>query len=378
MKSTSRECTVRCRLSAVPAQAGALGGGNPIPEPSADGLTWIHIIPVGEFPGTVELPAGTVVPGLEKPVERDMEVEAVTVLDAAALERMVQGFDHSRDMLIDYEHFSHDRDKPTAAAGWGTQLRYCANRGDGAELGTRLAEPAKQQIRDQVYRHVSPEFSGAVVFQDGVYRFHPHALTGAGLTNRPKLKTLRPITTNRETGNHNETTPQASMNHKAELLKLLGLPDTATDDEIQAALPPSPPAEEITAKNREIAALKGELKILKDAAIEADLERFAPVIGEEGKENARALLSLNRELGVKLYTQLLAKLPAADGKVVPIHQKNRATPPDGAKYFADAEKADAAASAKFRAIEARAHTLVNERSIPFAHAFELAKNEAGT
>lgn len=341
-------------------------------QPGEDGMAWIHIAPKGEFPGTVEIPAGTVVPGLDQPVERDMEVDATTVLDGAALERIVQA--HDGETLIDYEHFSLDRDKATAASGWGDGLRYCANREDGLELGTRWAEPAKQQIRDQVYRYVSPVFAGIIKFENNAYRFYPTALTGAGLTNRPKLKTLRPVTINRE---HNTTTDQPTMNYKSALLKMLGLPETATDDEIQMALPPAPPAEEIASKNREITGLKAQLKTLTDAAIETDLERFAPVIGEDGKEDARKLLSLNRELGVKLYSNMLAKQGDTTGNPTPLYQKNRATPPDGARHFATAEQQDAAASAKFRSIEARAHTLVNERSIPFAAAFELAKSEAG-
>lgn len=317
------------------------------------------------------IPAGTEVPGYQGKFERDSEVEATTVLDDSVLERIVQG--HDGEILIDYEHFSHDRDKATAAAGWGAEVRYCANRADGIELGTRWAAPARQEIRDLVYRFVSPEFSGTVTYENGKFRFYPNALTGAGLTNRPKLKTLRPITINRDT--NTPATDQPTMNYKSILLKMLSLPETATDDEIQAKVPPAPPADEIASKNREIAGLKAELKTLKDSAIEADLVRFAPVIGESGKEAARELLSMNRDKAVKLFEGQLAKQGGGDANHV--HQKNRATPPDGAKYFADGEQQDAAATAKFRAIEARSAVLVKEHNIPFGQAFEMAKAEAG-
>ena len=330
---------------------------------TGDEKPWVHIVPRGEFPGTVSIPAGYDVPGYGV-AEDAMEVEGTTVLGDAQLQSIQSGF--KPDVLIDYEHFSHDADKATAAAGWGQALRGAAGN-DGLELQTDWAAPARAQVIDKVYRYISPEFSGSVKFEDDTFKFFPSALTGAGLTNRPKLTTLRPVSVNRNT----PTTSPSPMNHKAELLKHLGLPDTATDAEISAAMAKS----QATSKCRdtEVADLKAHIKTLEDEAIESDMLRFGDVIDD--KDSAKELLQLNRALGVKLYTQLQTKKAAADKVITPLFQKNRATAPDGKKFTApDAEQE--AATAKFRAIESRAQTLVKERNMTFSAAFDAAKAEA--
>ena len=310
-------CTARFR-DLTPITAAPAEGGKP----------WIHIAPRGEFPGTIEIPAGYDVPGYGV-MESPAEVAGLTVITDENLERMVQGF--SGDVLIDYEHFSHDKSKSTEAAGWGHGLRHTAAR-DGLEMETAWAAPARRQVSGNVYRYISPEFAGAVRYEDETFKFYPTALTGAGLTNRPQLKALRPVSANRETTN----TP--TMNHKSALCKILGLPDTASDDEITAKLAPAESematsqnrATQITALQTERTALQTELKALRDAAIESDIERFANVI--EDKESARELLQLNRDTAVKFFTAAQAKVKAADAGTPPIYQRNRATAPDGAKF----------------------------------------------
>ena len=171
------------------------------------------------------------------------------------------------------------------------------------------------------------------------------------------------------------------MNYKLVLLSLLGLAATATDAEITAAAATDKKedAADATSQNRKITALETEIKVLRDEAITSDLERFADVIDDPA--SAKELLQLNRALGVKLYTQLQTKLAAIDAaaagrKVIPLYQKNRATAPDGKKFLTpDAEQE--AATAKFRAIESRAQTLVTDRKLPFSQAFDIAKAEIG-
>ena len=334
---------------------------------------WVHIAPKGEFPGTVSIPAGYDVPGYGI-VEQASEVEGLTVLGAAQLESIAQRFDG--DILIDYEHFSHDADKSTEAAGWGQEIRFTAAR-DGLELETDWAAPARAQVIDRVYRYISPEFSGSVKYEDDTFKFYPSALTGAGLTNRPKLTTLRPVSVNRNT-----TTPPP-MNYKSVLLGLLGLAATATDAEITSACAAdkAEDAADATSKNRQIADLKAANKVLRDEAIATDLERFSDVIDDQ--DSAKELLQLNRATAVKFFTAAQARKTAdaasnpAPASRSPLYQKNRATPPDGLKHFATPDAEAEAATAKFRAIESRAQTLVLERKLPFSQAFAAAKAELG-
>ena len=309
-------------------------------------LPWTHIVPKGEFPGMVEIPAGYHVPGYGVAVE-DMEIEGITVLGDAQLERMVQGF--KGDMLIDSDHLSHDQSQSTEANGWGQELRYMADRSQGLELATDWTPPGKEKIITGIYRKISPEFSGAVKYEDGTFKFYPTALTGAGLTNRPKLTTLKPVSVNRE----KKLTSTTTMDYKSELCKTLGLdPATATDAEIAAKLG----SESATSANRatRLTLLEAENKTLKDAAIENDLAIFADVI--EDKEAAKELLQMNRESTVKLFRAAQAKKGTSTVQD-PIYQKNRAIAPTGEK-FTEAEEQKA--TAKFRAISGRATQLTNE------------------
>ena len=342
---------------------------HPITSTEGASKPWVHIVPRGEFPGTMSIPAGYDVPGHGVMAEA-AEVEGITVLGDSQLEAINQGF--SGDILIDYEHFSHDPDKATAAAGWGQEIRYTAGR-DGLELETDWAAPARQEVIDKVYRYISPEFAGSVKFEDSTFKFYPCALTGAGLTNRPKLTALRPVSANRS---NTPPTPTSQMNHTAELCKLLGLPETASDAEISAKLTPAQ-TDMAESQNRatRITSLETEVNKLRDEAVATDLERFGDVI--EDKESAKLLLQTNRDAAVKLFTASQAKKAAGGAtNVTPIYQKNRATAPDGKKII-DADATDDAVTAKFRAIETRAHSLVRERGLTFTAAFDAAKAELG-
>lgn len=156
-------------------------------------MPWNHVAPRGEFPGTVEIPAGYDVPGYGVAKE-DMEVEGLTVFDDRTLESMVQQF--RGDVLIDADHLSHDKTQSTEALGWGQRLRYLEDR-NGLEMQTAWTPPGCEKITGKIYRYLSPEFAGAVRFEAGTFKFYPSAIVGAGLTNRPKL-TLRPVSANRE------------------------------------------------------------------------------------------------------------------------------------------------------------------------------------
>lgn len=327
---------------------------------------WNQMVPRGEFPGTVEIPAGYDVPGFGI-AEQDMEIEGLTVIGDRELESIVQRF--QGDILIDPDHLSHDKEHNTEALGWGTGIRYMANRADGLEVQTDWTPLGRDKIIHKIYRYISPEFAGTVRYEDGVFKFFPTALTGAGLTNRPKLKSLRPVSANRETNDNKN-----SMKHALTLLcGLIGSPETATEQELTDKVTAFK-SELATQKNRAKQAddLETEIKGLREEAINSDLERFSDVI--EDKDSAKLLLQTNREATVKLFTAAQAK--KGGDTTTPLYQRNRATAPDG-KKFQDAEQADEAATAKFRAIGARANQLVAEKKIPFGQAFEQAKAEAG-
>lgn len=326
---------------------------------------WTHIAPRGEFPGLIQIPAGYDVPGYGVAAE-PMEMDGVTVFDDRTLESMVQRFD--ADVLIDQDHLSHDQDKSTEAMGWGRGLRYTAGR-DGLELETSWTPPGREKISTQVYRYISPEFSGSVRYEGGVFKFYPSALTGAGLTNRPKLKALRPVSANRT--NTDPTKPTMKSHALTLLCSLLAMPETATEQELTDRATAFG-TDLATSKNRakQADALEAEVKQLRDEAIERDLETFAPVI--EDKEAARELLQMNREAARKSFTAQLAKFGGGASNVTPIYQKNRATAPDGAKFAAATED-----EAEAKADQAAAYVAIvrNREKCGFQQAWDIARGE---
>lgn len=285
---------------------------------------WNHMVPRGEFPGTVEIPAGYDVPGYGV-ADRDMEVEGLTVLGDRELESIVQRF--SGDMLIDLDHLSHDKHHSTEAMGWGQQIRYMNNRADGLEVATEWTPPGKDKILTKVCRFISPEFAGTVRYEDGTFKFFPIALTGAGLTNRPKLKALKPVSANREQQTTNDMSKALTL-----LCGLLAIPATTPEAELESKVTAFS-ADLANSKNRaaKADALEVEVITLRNEAIDRDLETYKDVI--EDKEAAKELLQLNRAATVKTFAAQLAKRGTA-GNGDPLFQKNRATAPDGSKFTA--------------------------------------------
>lgn len=322
---------------------------------------WNHMVPRGEFPGTVEIPAGYDVPGYGV-ADRDMEVEGLTVLGDRELESIVQRF--SGDMLIDPDHLSHDKAHSTEAMGWGQQIRYMHNRADGLEVSTEWTPLGKDKIVHKIYRFISPEFAGSVRYEDGTFKFFPIALTGAGLTNRPKLKALKPVSANR-----NKQTTTDMSKALTLLCGLLAIPATTPEAELESKVNAFS-ADLATSKNRAAKAdeLEVEIKALRDEAIDRDLETFKDVI--EDKEAAKELLQLNRAATVKTFAAQLAKR-GAPGNGTPLYQKNRATAPDGSKFTAP-EGEDEQKETQRTALVA---TVKNREKCNFETAWTIAKAE---
>jgi phage I-like protein len=330
-------------------------GDNPQP--------WNHIVPRGEFPGTIELPAGYDVPGYGI-AKQDMEIEGTTVIGDRELESIVQRF--SGDMLIDADHLSHDQEHNTEAMGWGIGLRYMANRADGLELQTEWTHPGREKIIHKVYRKISPEFAGTVKYEDGTFKFYPIALTGAGLTNRPKLKALRPVSANRETNEQNKPDMKAALTL---LCGLIGAPETANEQELTDKVSAFK-SDIATSKNRAKQAddLEKEIKGLREESIASDLERFKDVIGDV--DSAKLLLQSNREATVKLFSAQLAKKGTTNGNPDPLFQKNRSTAPDGKKFL---EGEDDQKEAKRTSLVAM---VKNREKCDFGTAWTIAKGES--
>jgi hypothetical protein len=139
---------------------------------------WIHVTPLGEF---AHAGAGV-----------------VQVIDVEALKAITEDFkakagtENFPGLLVDFDHFSMDTDKPSEAAGWISALRADA---EGLWAKVRWTSKGKDAVEGGEYRLVSPVFPQPSLCEDlGKNRIRPRQLQSVALTNEPNIKGAQPLT----------------------------------------------------------------------------------------------------------------------------------------------------------------------------------------
>ena len=142
---------------------------------------WVHVTPAGEY---AHAGAGV-----------------VQVIDAEALKAITEDFttkarvENFPGLLVDFDHFSMDTDKPSEAAGWISALRADA---EGLWAKVRWTAKGREAVEGGEYRLVSPVFPTPSLCEDlGENRIRPRKLQSVALTNEPNIKGGKPLT-NRE------------------------------------------------------------------------------------------------------------------------------------------------------------------------------------
>jgi hypothetical protein len=142
---------------------------------------WVHVMPLGEFPHA--------------------EAGVVQVIDSETLKVITEDFkakasvENFPGLLVDFDHFSMDTDKPSEAAGWITELKADS---EGLWAKVRWTAKGEASVAGGEYRLVSPVFPKPSLCEDlGESRIRPHELLSVALTNEPNIKGARPLT-NRE------------------------------------------------------------------------------------------------------------------------------------------------------------------------------------
>lgn len=182
------------------------------PTAAADG--WVHVCPLGEHPWK----------------SPDGKQSIIQVIDNEACQLMAASYPLSEeDSMWDWEHESVTPAGSTRASGWGKETQV---RNDGLWLRVDWTPEGLKDVEGKVYRFCSPCFprDGAVDLGNG--RFRMTQVSRVALTNNPNLRGQTPLTNAAEAANPN--TPK-TMDYKALLLKLLGLPPEATDEQITTA-----------------------------------------------------------------------------------------------------------------------------------------------
>ena len=135
----------------------------------------------------------------------------------------------SHDVLVDVDHASASGGS-TEAAAWAKNLRV---EDDGLCADFELTPRGRELVEGRSYRFVSP---GWTLSKDGT----PIALCSVALTNRPNLPVKPMVNASAEAGGRDPDDPNSRKdNPEMDIKKIaaaLGLPETATEEEVLAAV----------------------------------------------------------------------------------------------------------------------------------------------
>lgn len=255
----------------------------------------VQILPAGAFRSSDtrpdDVPAWHVTPGV-----------AAQLVAAAAARKI--------DYVIDYEHqtlASEHNGQPAPAAGWFRRLEWRDGQGLFA-TDVAWTAAAQRMIAADEYRYISPVFSYDK--SSGEVR----RLLHVALTNTPALDDLPGVALAAARfflSDHETQTEEASVK-RDELIKLLGLAESASEQEISTALTAlKTGAEQAVALRTEVAALKAAPA---STAASPDPARFVPVQVVADLQQQVAALS------ARLRTDEVEQLVAGglqDGRLLP-------------------------------------------------------------
>lgn len=177
------------------------------------------------FPPYGRYPVGGIVEGAAP--------DAEFVFDEAAAKSVLESFRRDAErpdwpgVLVDREHFSADRDKPSDAMAWAKDIRQEA---DGS-IWTRweFTAPGRELWEGRVLVSRSPLFA---CVRDGK-DYRPVALRSIAMTNTPHFDQLSTLAAARAAEVNNETKGEIQME---KILEALGLAGGATEEEALAAI----------------------------------------------------------------------------------------------------------------------------------------------
>lgn len=277
-----------------------------------NGGAWFHTVPqMGEYPG------GNVCHNGER------VKDAVIVIDREAYDRILSAFNAEKGktgfhgLLVDREHFSLDSDKPSDAMAWAKDIRE-----DDDGLWTRwdFTPPGQAAWDDKVLVSRSPVM---ILERIEGNRFRPVALESIAMTNTPHFD-LSTVAAARAAEEQGTAAPDAAQKQgdqtMKKLLALLGLPETATEEEACAAAQVI-----IDRASAADAEMKKAQAACRKAACDAFIAANKARITDEAK--FREAYEKNPEATEAAFSLFKAETPAAPAR---ISARDAQTPDNGA------------------------------------------------
>ena len=271
---------------------------------SPDSTGYIHLVPKGEFPTVTTI--------------KGKETDVNMLVDDQALDAIMATFNTDSSTLnwtgylVDKEHFSHDLSQSSEAHAW---IKTLQRRADGIWGLPEWTSIGSALIEGKIYKHLSPVL---LLHPLSANRGRAFAFTDAGLTNKPRLKTLVPIQCR-----DGITQEEARMDKIRALFKQ---PADATEDQlvtlIQQALNRSDEASALEARAESAEKERDDLKLVTlnrdaDAFVEKHKDRITDpaklkTLYVQNRQAAEEFIVLMKPAQTQASTQRV--LSRADGQ----------------------------------------------------------------
>lgn len=309
---------------------------------------WIQLAPLGE----AKAPMQMILNG------REEDVDVVQVITPQVVDSLVAKFREDArvknfpGLLVDFDHFSHDEGKSSRAAGW---IEEVDSRADGLWGKVRYSASGKAAVEGGDFRLFSPVLGFEPRRYQSGERVSPRVLLRGALTNDPRFRGMVPLSNRQASASATTRNAIQTMDHKSKLLKLLGLPATATDAEIEAAEAAFTASSET--RKSDLAAAQNRATTAEARATSAEAELLehdlnAAGLQGEARSAAKGILTKNRAEGLAFLAAVKAVKGTEPSGYQPTHNRQTAKAPA-------ASGSEAAASTRQREIAVREHMASN-------------------
>lgn len=256
-----------------------------------------------------ELKAGDLIPNVQITPYGDYKNvttsgrEVVQHCDREAFENIVNAFD--KELIVDVDHQSELTDN-TEAAGWLTSVKVDDEKGLVGDI--KVSELGAKLLNGLNYRFGSPAF-----LLDENDR--PMKLTSFALTNRPALTDISPVYNSKKTEQTGEKViisgeqPSDILNTedtrmKEELIKMLGLPEDATEEMVKESI------------QKTINTLADIRKGEEEKALNAEADAFVKDLPDDLKDSIRNSYLKDKDVATEIVNAVKDKLALASQTVL--------------------------------------------------------------